>query len=283
MTVRLRDWSLQIGPVLIEPGGRQQASVSFEVQKSTKREPNKAQIQVINLSDSRVQQLAGLEDVQVQLDAGYQDGKDTIFVGDVRDMWTVRETPDRITKIEAQDGGRSYRTASIQRSFAPGTTVASVITACAEAMGVGIGNTTALALRADLVDGGPNYATGTTLSGPAWRELSRVCTSAGIRYSIQNGVLQLRRAGRPAVTSAVRLTPDTGLIGSPTRGQRDRRTRKVSYSATALLRPGIYPGRVIRIESRDLTANLLCKNATYSGETTGSNWYVNMDLQEYDV
>lgn len=285
MTIRLRDWRLQIGTVVIAPGtGRHVPTVSFEVSKSTKREPNKARIEIMNLSDDRVEQLAGFDDVTVQLDAGYDgDDLDTIFLGDVRDLWTSRQTPDRVTRILAEDGGRSYRTASINRSFGPGTPVATVIQECATAMGVSPGNLAAVSTQAQLTNGGDNYATGTTLSGPAWRELSRVCSSCDVQWSIQNGVLQFRQSRRPAESRAVLLTPSTGLIGSPTRGEKDRRTRKVSYAVQSLLRPGLYPGRTVRVESKDLTANLQCKNAQYQGNTTGGDWYVNMDLEEYDA
>lgn len=282
MSLWRRDWSLRIGPVLIRPGGVV-ATVAFNVTRTLGREPNKATIRVANLSDSRVQQLSGLDQPQVELVAGYQgDQIETIFLGDTRDLWTLTEGVDRWTHIEAQDGGRSYRTAELDRSWPAGTTVSTVLEACATAMGVGLGNARAVAAGAQLNSGGSIYPSGTSVSGPAWRSLDRICRSCSLRWSVQSGVLQLRGTRRAAVVSAALLTPATGLLGSPSWGARDRRGGVV-YTATTLMRPGIYPGRVVRIESRDLTANLLCKRTQHTGETTGAPWHIQMELQEYDA
>ncbi len=278
MSLWRRDWSLQIGLVLVRPG----PAMSFSVQRSLGREPNKATIQIANLTTTRTDQLSGLDEPQVTLVAGYVGQTETIFLGDARDLWTVREGVDRWTKIEAQDGGRSYRTAELDRSFGPGTSVATVIDSLASAMGVGLGNVTSVAADAELSSGGNIYATGTTVSGPAWRSLDRVCASCSLRWSVQSGVLQLRGTDRAAVVSAVRLTPGTGLLGSPSRGARDRRGNTL-YTATSLMRPGLYPGRVVRIESAELSASLLCKRTQHTGETTGGPWQVTMELQEYDA
>jgi len=281
----LRDWSLQIGTVLVRLGADPRAvpTMTFNVQRSLGREPNKASIAIANLSDTMVARLSGLDGPQVELRAGYQGQIETIFLGDARDIWTVTDGVTRWTKVEAQDGGTSYRTAELDRSFAAGTPVSTVIVACATAMGVGLGNAQSVAAAAELSSGGSTYPSGTSVSGPAWRSLDRVCRSCGLRWSVQTGVLQLRGGRRQAaVTSSVLLTPSTGLLGSPSRGARDRRG-DVVYSATALLRPGIYPGRVVRIESRDLTATLLCSRTQHTGETTGPAWTVGMELKEYDA
>ena len=277
------DWSVQIGTLLIRPGPINNFTVKFSVARSTGREPNSCQIQIANLSDARVQELEAMDNPAVSLRAGYVGAVDTIFSGNAPTVYTVHEIPNRWTKIEASDAGDSYRSATIERSFAADTSVATVIAACAEAMDVGMGNAASVAADAELNSGGNTYATGTVLSGPAWRQLDRVCNSCGLRWSVQSGVLQLRARGRAAETSAVRLTPSTGLIGSPTRGEKDRRTRRVTYGATSLMRPGLYPGRVVRIESRSVNANLLCKKTKHTGDTTGGDWIVEMELQEYEA
>jgi len=281
-TLNQRDWAVQVGNVLMRPGAPGRTlTVEFEVTKTTEREPNKATVKIYNLTPNRRDSLQELDNPQLQIIAGYRNLTDTIFVGDARDIWTYRDGVDRITEIESEDGGTAYRTATIQQSFAAGISVANVITACAAAMGVGIGNTASVAARAELETGGSIYPTGTTLSGVAWRQLNRVCTSAGLRWSVQNGVLQLRARGRAAEVRAIRLTPATGLIGSPTRGKRDERTGRVTYGAKSQLIRGIYPGRAIVIQSSETAGNFLCKRARYSGSTTGDDWSIETELTEY--
>lgn len=279
-----RDWEIRVGTVLITPGtpGRT-LTCEFEVTKTTAREPNKCTVKIANLTRRRRDELAELDEPELQVIAGYRDFKDTIFAGDVRDLWSYREGVDTWTEIEAEDSGRSYRTARIEQSFAPGTSLSTVIRACAVAMGVGVGNTDEIAADAELPSGSNTYPTGTTVSGVAWRQLNRIATSASLRWSVQNGVLQFRRPGQAAETvSAPHLSPGTGLLESPTRGARDQRTGRITYGAKCLMNPAVYPGRVVRISSRELSADLMVKRATYSGSTTGENWFVDTELQEYE-
>jgi len=315
-TLSQRDWSITVGTVRVTPGAPGRSlTCRFEVVKTVEREPNKLTLKIYNLTERRRNALLELEEApQVQVVAGYQDLTDTIFVGDARDIGNYRDGVDNILELEAEDGGTSYRTATIQESFAPGVSVATVIGACADAMGVGRGNTASVAADAELDSGSNTYPTGTTVSGVAWRQLNRVCQSASLRWSVQNGVLQLMRLRRipvsyrarateaeddteldfvktgggyaviqPAEVRAIRLSPSTGLLGSPTRGKRDDRTGRVTFGAKALMIPGLYPGRVVRLDSRLVESNLLCRRARYVGDTTGNDWMVDLELQEYDT
>jgi hypothetical protein len=278
-----RAWSLTAGNRRIASvDGVRELTVVFEVAKSLEREPNTASIRIANMAPSTRRALEELEDPQVELRAGYPDLEDVIFVGDARDIWSERDATEVWTTIEAEDGGTSYRTAEIERSYGPDTPVETVIRACAEAMGVGLGNTTSAADGATLDQSGDNFAEGTVLSGAAWRQLDRVCRSCSLRWSVQNGVLQLRGAGRPAMTSAILLRPGSGLVGSPTRGKKEPREQYASFSVRSLLIPGIYPGRVIRVESSEVTADLLCRRTRYVGDSRGEDWFVDIEAQEYD-
>ena len=277
-----RVWSVDIGTTRIRNvDGARELSVIFEVAKSLEREPNTATVRIANLSRSTRRSMEEAEDPQVTLRAGYPDLDDIIFVGDARDIWSERDGTEVWTNIEAEDGGRSYRTAEIERSFEADTSVETVIRYCAEAMGVGLGNTTVAIDGATLTQADDRYAEGITLSGPAWRQLDRVCRSCSLRWSVQNGVLQLRGSGRPAVTRAILLRPGSGLVGSPTRGKKEPRQEHASYSVRSLLIPGLYPGRVVRVESEEVNADLLCRRARYSGDTRGEDWFADLEVQEY--
>ena len=255
--------------------------MKFEVNKSTGREPNTASVSICNLSKSRRDQLAVESSPQLELAAGYKDLEDTIFVGDARDIWSERDGADVWTTIEAEDGGRSYRTATIEQSFAPNTPVITVLRACADAMGVGIGNADSMAASARLDNAGSQFAGGTVLSGQAWRQLDRICRSCSLRWSVQSGVLQLRQAGQPAETRALRIAPSTGMLGSPKRGTKDERSGKVAHSVRTVLIPDIYPGRVVSIESSELEGAFMVTSVSFVGESTGPDWYAELEIQEY--
>jgi len=291
--VRLRGryWELTVGTTRIRHddavAGNRPLTIQFSVTKTLGREPNKATISVTNLSPTRRQSLEDASEPQVELVAGYQEDSshDTIFAGDAYDVYTVRTSDgvDRVTTVEAKDGGRSYRTATITSTFGPGVQLATVINACADAMGIGTGNTQSVAGAAELDSGGSILQDGIALEGPAWRALDRLCRSASLRWSVQQGVLQLRAARRAAETRAVRLSPGTGLIGSPSRSSIDPRTRKVSIETRSLLIPGIYPGRIISLESSEISGSYMCRSITYTGDSTANDWYADSILEDYET
>jgi len=276
-----RSWSIQIGTTRISSISINLLTVKFSVEKSLEREPNRATVRIANLSEALRRRIELEDDPQLEIRAGYEDLEDVIFVGDVRDAWSERDGADIWLVVESDDGGRSYRTARIARSFQPGTALATVIYACVDAIGVGRGNSTQIAPLAELDSGGTIFANGYTVDGVAWRELDRVCRSASLRWSIQSGVIQLRRAGQPAETRAIRLSPGTGLVGSPSRGKRDPRQRRKRIGARSLLIPGLYPGRVVVLESAEVEGNWLCRRTNYIGDSSGQDWYVDLELEEY--
>ncbi len=278
-----RAWSVSIGTSLIRSAGfgRSNLTVKFEVQKSVEREPNTATVRIANLARDRREEIEQLETPQLELSAGYVDMMDVIFTGDARDIWSEREGSETWTIIEAEDGGTAYRTAEIEESFGDNVPVLTILRACANAMGVGIGNSESIIAAATLDTAGSNFAGGTVLSGPAWRQLDRICRSCSLRWSVQSGVLQLRAAGQPAETTAILLSPGTGLLGSPTRGAKEERTGKVAHSVEALLIPGLYPGRVVQVESRELNGNFLCRRVGFFGESTGEEWKADLECEEY--
>lgn len=279
-----RSWSVTIGTTRVRSRdtGDGELSIKFNVKKSLEREPNTAEVRIANMREDRRRQLEQADEPQLEIIAGYVDLTDTIFVGDARDVWSTVEGVDIWTSIEAEDGGRSYRTADYEATFDRNVSCSQVFRGLANAMGVGIGNASSVFSTAELDSGSSIWPQGVTLSGPAWRSMDSMCRSCNLRWSVQNGVLQLRRAGSPAETRALRLTPDTGLIGSPTRGRRDEQSGEVSYSARCLLVPGIYPGRVISVESRALTGFFLAHRVEYTGDSSGVDWYATMELKEYE-
>lgn len=188
MSLRDRFWEVTVGTVRLASSdtdaGHRPLAMSFEASKSLDREPNRASVKIANLSTSRRESLEKVEEDQLEIRAGYQSTglQDTIFVGDVRDVYSIREGADVWTTIEAEDGGTSYRTARLAMSFPPGTPLATVLTSIAGAMGVGIGNTATIAASATLESGSSVFPSGLAIEGPAWRSLDTVCRSAGIRW-----------------------------------------------------------------------------------------------------
>jgi hypothetical protein len=276
-----RTWRVTVGTLRVDVPMR----VAFEVERSVRSTPNKATVQIWNLTRDHQAQIEQAADAQVIVEAGYVSdrGLETIFSGE---LWRARGSSsgptgirtersgavDAITHVEARDAGVAYQQARVERSFAAGVSVATVLRACADALGVGSGNLGDVADLAQLDAGGTTYPEGTVLSGQAARELTRILDPLGLRWSVQSGALQVLRRGQSLRSQAVRLTPETGLVGVPEVGTRG------AVKAVSLLTPDLCPGRPVLLESARVSGRYLVRSVTYRGDSHGQDWYAECDL-----
>lgn len=265
-----RQWSLSVGSLDLSD-----LDLSFKVARTTRREPNSAEIQVFNLSRqtrARVEQ-GGL----IRLYAGYEDPAQ-IFQGDSRYVYTTRDGTEQITTLIARDGGHGYVDSPISRAYAPGTPVETVIRDALDVMGIGRGN------LADFVyglDGGQDLADGYVAHGPANRVLNDLIRASGCRWSVQHGALQVQRRGQALQTRVVVLSPDSGLLGSPTWDERGLRSggRRGVLTCVTLIQPGIEPGRMVRIDTVDVTGDFEVRGIEYVGDTRADDWTASLTLR----
>lgn len=262
-----RSWRVTVGNTDVS-----NLSIEFEAMRSVKHEPNTLSLKIYNLAQATRSRLENAtDDLLVQLRAGYDIGDSVIFVGDARTIMTEKDGPDFITTIEGRDGGRTYQRARINKSYPPGTPIRTAIVDAVDALGIGRGNV-------DDVDtftlrgGATTFTDGGVSSGPAHRVLTSLLRGSGYRWSVQNNAMQILERGRPLQRQAVRLAPGTGLVGSPTKEDRGRVT------ATALMLPGLDPGRRIVLESALVSGGYEIERVVYSGQTRGNDWYAALEL-----
>jgi hypothetical protein len=267
-----RSWFLSVGSLDIGD-----LDLSFKIEKSTLREPNTAEIVVYNLSAASrsLIEAGGI----VQLRAGYGSDCPILFRGDSRDVWTVPDAVDSATTITARDGGRAYSEARVSQPYGPGTACTQPLRDAIRVMEIGEGNlsdfTAAFALR----NGADTFADGYVAHGPAHRVVNDIVRGAGLRWSVQNGSLQILQQGRALQSRSVVLSSDSGMVESPAWDDRGHRTRgrAGTVTAKALIQPGLEPGRQVRIESRNITGDFEIRKVTYQGDTRADDWYATIE------
>jgi hypothetical protein len=294
-----RQWAVTVGSIRVEGLGagdgleRAGLDVSFEVESSTSREPNTCSVKIYNLAPDHRRALASAAVLPIRVEAGYAESVTTLFDGDVRvaesrvraashrkaqsRLGALAQTVDLVdivTEVEAEDGGRAWRTATVLRSFARGTPVSSVLDACVAALGVGRGNLDEFDAEAALNGGDVRtYGEGTVLAGDARREVDRIVRSCGLTWSVQGGAFQLMRAGRALATRATLLNSGTGLVGSPAVDAEGYVT------ATSLLNGNLYPGRPVVLQAREIEGSYKVKKVRHVGETFGVDWSSEVTLE----
>ncbi len=202
--------------------------------------------------------------IRVEIMAGYANtGMTLLFRGDLRRALSKRmDDGSWETEIEGEDGGFSVLTARVSESYPPGTTLRTVVTDCAAAMGVGTGNI--LQVQDKLNETFPN---GTTLNGSAPDELRRILRRAGVRYSVQDGNLQFLEVGSGLQVAAVLLSATTGMIGSP------ERDSEGFLQVKSLVNPNLVVGGYVMVDSLDLKGEYRIERTDIECSTFGTDWY----------
>jgi len=211
--------------------------------------------------------------VYVSIEAGYFGGTSLIFRGDLRDVVSGRDGTDWITTITS-DSGRRARKKRILKSFAPGATVGEVLKAAADAMGVRLGNTAIKTVTAKIKGTQSNkFFNGYALAGAIDHELDRLARSVGLEWSVQDDELQFLDDGRPLQELGIKLTAQTGLVGSPEPGN------KGIIDARCLMIPDLSPGRRVQIESEHVKGVYRIETTRHRGDRSGHDWYVDLQLK----
>lgn len=267
--------------------------VQFRVQRTLKPEPDTLQLSVWNLSHEHRSALqrhgSTAAPVQVRLEAGYlpppissgtaaaldEIGATNIlpliFGGDVREIWSTREGADWVTTLTAGDGDHAG-TARVNKAFGPGTPLRFAIEQVAAELGLGLGQLPKEIVTAVAFDGGRQFPAGIVLSGQGYSQLTRLLTAAGYTWTVQDNEIVVVKRGSSFGT-AVLLTPETGLIGSPTPSSDGR------VAAVCLLQPDLVPGRQVEFGAEHVQGHYVVETAAYVGETAGQDWYVQLEAK----
>ena len=249
--------------------------VAFTVRKDDTQDANRAEVSIYGLnSDTRTRLLS--TDNVMTIEAGYEGALEVLATGNVSAYRVQSDNPEVITILEAGDGLRTLRDARVSLSFEEGVSFQTVLDGITAQMNVGFRDT-----GTQLVG---LYRNGFSFTGKAKEALNKVTARAGVSWSIQNDELQLVTRGGVAIRRAVRLTPQTGLIGSPQTlddldfvGEDGENT---GYRVRCQLQPKIEPGGLIEIDSRDVSGQWRVKNVQHSGDTRASEWITTAEVVE---
>lgn len=249
--------------------------VQFTIKKDLKPKPNTCDLKVYNLNASHRSALEEIKTAMVSVEAGYIGGTSVLFIGNLRTAISVDEGPDIVTALSSGDGEKAIQKARVNVSVAKGTKTADVIKMVAKALDVGEGNLNDAVSKLQSSGVSDLFSEGAVLSGAASREMSAICRSAGLSWSIQDGKLQLLPLRVALDGEAIKLSSETGLIGSPTVDNDG------VLSARMLLAPDIIPGRKIVLESKRLKGQYRLEECVYTGDTAGTDWYIDLKGKRY--
>lgn len=264
-------FEIQPNGIKINAGAASGLRVTFSITKTLEANPNDAEIIVYNLSEA-TRAAFQQTPMRCRLQAGYETGVSTLFVGDIRHCEHRKTSVEWETRLSLGDGERAYRFGHVNRSFRAGVTRKTAASEAAAALG--------LTLPAGLDQAlSGQFASGLSLFGPAHKELSRVLEPAGLDWSIQDGQMQVLAAAEVRRGTAIRVAPPGGdisaavLVGVPEYGTPRKKGDPPTMSCNILLNPEIVPGTKIVMDSAAIKGAFKVVRVVHSGDTAGGQWY----------
>jgi len=249
--------------------------VSFELTKTLEPEGGDGVVRIYNPAPATRDRLVR-DALFVVVAAGYQGAPvGEIYSGDVVRAVYKHERPDTYLEFELTDGARAINNTRISVAFAAGTPIRTVLDAVLNRLDLPVRET------GYEVDG--VYQQGVAFTGLARDALDRVIAKAGLTWSIQDGRIQILAPDAPANTSAVRLTPDTGLIASPEklddRESETQRQKGDGYLVRTLMSPKVEPGASVLLAAQGIDeAEYRVDRVVHLGDTRGNDWYTEAEV-----
>jgi len=166
--------------------------------------PNESEIKIWNLSQDTINRIK--RNMTLMVNAGYRGDVGLILHGYISKVTTTREGPDRVTSIYVLDSEDLSKREIREKSYAAGTLASYILKDMTKEIGLPVGQ---FDLNMDV-----KYAEGYTAKGSAIEICAKVASDCGTSAYINKGKLYVRSLRR-GKDDAFRLSPETGLIGSP--------------------------------------------------------------------
>lgn len=247
----------------------------FEVVRTTEPEPNKCKLKIFNLPED-IRVAAQKADAKLTIKAGYKNTAGQIFNGDIRYAPSAVIGADWVTTIEAGDGEKAYRETDVELTWSKGKNVSSLVDDIVKKFdGILPGNLSKV-IKAKLNEQLPR---GGGMSGQAMKLLNQLLQGYGYAVSIQDGKFQFLDSTGENQTTAVKLTPDSGLVNEPELGEKDKKTGKAKGKLRSLLQPSIIPGSVVDVEgTSSIKGRFVVQKVTHTGSNYSAPFYTDMEV-----
>ena len=235
--------------------------INVSATKSFEGFPNTGSLKIFNVGEKTRKVLQRTGNL-VLVKAGYQGNNFQVLSGSVLKAPTVREGTEIVTTVDIGDGAYALADAYVSQVYPAGTPdiliLQDAITSLQE-QGVSVG-----AYDASSIDRRTKRAT--TISGSAKEVISQYASKYGLTWSIQDSQLEfLKVGGAVNLTSAVLLSPNTGLLGSP-------QVEFTNITFNTLLIPSLKIGTLVSIESTITKTLAVIKQMDIELDNYGSAW-----------
>ena len=248
-------------------GNYEPLHISFSLQKSDLTTQNTGKIEIWNLSDVHIAELERPNCV-VSLKAGYGNNMALIFAGIVSFTKTEMDNADRKTTIEVVDNLVAIRDTYVSISYNGVVSWRTIFDDVANQIGV----VPIYSYNAEFV----NVENGFSFVGLAKDILSKGCECCGMDWSIQNGILQIKKKGDAISQDVYVLAPETGLIGMPEKiaitDKKESTKNTVGWDVTYFMNGAINVNDMVSLQSKMITGFFYVSTLEITGDNVSGDW-----------
>lgn len=258
----------------------EKSQIMFNIKKDNNKDPNNADITIVNLSDDTVNYINKniRNNLAVALAVGYE-GEELlmVFKGTVQWVSDTFDSTDRRTVLHCVDGGINIAEARTSRSYPKGTKIKNIVKDLVKDLGTTEGNI--------VIDTDATISSSTALCGNTSTYIESMCKSIDHNVSIQDGSVYITPRSKMSSTRCAYISPDTGLLGSPEPFHNDvkptkKKTKKskkpkkptdgVKFKCT--INGALLPEKTVWLKSHDYDAAFKIVSVTHVGDFEGGDW-----------
>lgn len=249
--------------------------VNFSLQKSDLETQNTGRVTVWNLNPK---QLAVLneKDCCLSLRAGYGSRLSLIFAGIVSYATTTKDGSDMKTEMEVVDNLVEVRDTYVSVCYNGAVNWKTIFDDVAAQMGVAVSYSYNATFS--------NLANGYSFTGLARDIMSKGCKCCGLSWSLQNGVMQVKKPGDVMSKEVYVLSSKSGLIGIPAKVviSSDEATGKnqIGWEVEYLLNGAINIDDYVKLESKTVTGFFRVRTLEITGDNITGDWLCKAQLLE---
>ena len=249
--------------------------VNFSIQKTDLEAQNTGRVTVWNLNK---QHLAVLDekDCALALKAGYGNRLALIFAGIVTNSTTSLDGADVKTKIEVVDNLVEVRDTYVAISYTGTVNWKTIMDDVANQMGVAV----TYSYNAEFVD----IPNGFSFVGQAKEIMNKGCKCCGLVWSLQNGVMQVKKPGDVMSKEVYVLSADSGLLGIPARvteaAAQGEAEPEIGWDVEYFLNGAIHVDDYVKLESKKVSGYFRVYSIDITGDNVTGDWICKARLKE---
>lgn len=249
--------------------------IHFTLERSDQEASNTAKLEIWNLNESHKATLKQ-DDCTVTLFAGYENMTPLVFSGGVSYVTHDMDGTDKKSTVEVEDGLVATKDTYLSLSYEGVVSSKTILDDTAAKMGLPV----EYSYNAEFQD----IPNGYSFVGMAKDVLNVICKTSNLSWSVQFGVLQIKKTGDTMNRSVFVLSEETGMLGWPKQvsitDETDGKDDDEGWEVEFLMNAAIAVDDYVYLESKLVTGYFRVKKIAIEGDTDGDIWQCQAQLLE---